>query len=754
MALSEDRGLEMLKPGQVCLLVWWIGANAALLSAQPAPATVYLRSGAPAGVDLTNCSNSSPIVCTSSSDHGLKPGDFVVIENVVGNTNANGARKVLEAVSPRRFSLANPDDSPVAGNGSWDRGGVANVLAPTPKIAGKALPYQLQAHPRVLLDGPNGKFTRRLRCAVANGCLTGISLSSSIATATIAPGHGITVGSKIGVWNAGAAALNHTYTVSTVSDTSISFPVNAADGTYSNPDLTISRYAFEGNPAWDMLIATASSLAGNYTALNSNPTMEKFLAAALVWFTDRSRTRFLAMARHAALHVEDAIYGTTACDQSGGFCNGRSGTDYGRFNAVNAAAIYSILVAENQLSPEERTLFADKMLNDIDTGCEHPPIQYATGSISSAFNRTPVNGADGRFLSELGSGDSVWIPDSGADENIYRVKEVVSDTQLELSLPAGRNFSGRLKHARKWRPGDCGIVNILKFHPHGLVGDPTLYPTVGGSQTSFYHNLTLTALWSYMHIGLALADDDPRARRLLEGAWLYGYDYTIGYAMNSWTGLTQAGGVYQWYRSPWMAADIAFALKYSVVDYPDLLAGSPQWLSSVLSMTYYSYLPNADLATDSGYGPLFGEGSLGVRGYWLSYQARVARLFADTDENKAWHWWLKNSFGFTPANLAENQGQGAVSFYLGVDPSLEGIDNTTLPTQALFNKTGYEVCAPLGMRLCDMAGKKYAMAVSRSGWTSKNDSELQIYGGTFQPDHFENQAGDYRLVKGLAGDQP
>jgi len=37
------------------------------------------------------------------------------------------------------------------------------------------------------------------------------------------------------------------------------------------------------------------------------------------------------------------------------------------------------------------------------------------------------------------------------------------------------------------------------------------------------------------------------------------------------------------------------------------------------------------------------------------------------------------------------------------------------------------------------------MAVSRSGWTSKNDSQLQIYGGTFQPDHFENEAGNYRL---------
>lgn len=741
-----------LHAGVGWMLRW--GLAGALLPAGAGAATVYLRSGSPAGVELADCSNSSPIVCTARTAHGLKAGDAVVIENAVGNTSSNGVRIVLAAVTATRFSLAGLDGASVAGNGAWQLGGNGDEAA-TLKMAGKALPYRLQEHPRVLLDGPQGKFTRRLRCAVANGCLTEISASSSQATATLAPGHGIEAGARIGVWNAAEPGLNGTYTVGSVSETSVTFPVaGARDGTYSNPDLTVSRYAWAGNPAWDVMISSAESLAPGYTAFNSNPSMEKFMAATLVWFTDRSRTQFLEMARHAALHVEDAIYGTTACDQSGGYCNGRSGTDYGRFNAVNASAIYSILVAENRLSTEERTVFADKMLNDVDTACIQPPIQTATGSMATVSGRTAVTGAGTRFLSEFAVGDSMWIPDYGPDDNVYRVKTLLSDTILELSLPAGPTFSGRIKHARKWSPGDCGIVNILKFHPHGTIGDPKLYPTGGGAQSSFYHNLTLTAVWSYVHIGLALADDDPRARRLLEGAWLYGYDYTIGYAMNSWTGFTQAGGVYHWYRSPWMAADLVFALKNAVIGYPDLLGVSPEWLSSVLKLTYYSFLPNADLAKDTGYGPLFGEGSLGVRGYWLSYQSRVARLFADTDENKAWHWWLKNRFGYTPANLADNQGQGALNYYLGVDPNLDGVDNGALPTQALLNKTGYEVCAPLSMRLCDTAGKKYALAVSRAGWTSTNDAQLQIYGGTFQPDHFENQAGDYRLVKGPAGRQP
>jgi hypothetical protein len=203
-----------------------------------------------------------------------------------------------------------------------------------------------------------------------------------------------------------------------------------------------------------------------------------------------------------------------------------------------------------------------------------------------------------------------------------------------------------------------------------------------------------------------------------------------------------------------MGADIAFAMKNSVLGYPDLLGSNPDWLSGVLPLTYYSFVPHAVVSNGTGYGPLFGEGSLGVQGYWLSYQSRVARLFDGTDASKAWHWWIKNRFGFTVGNLAENQSQGGTSYYLGVDPNEAGIDNSTLPTQILLNKTGYEICANLFMRACDLPSKKYALAVSRSGWTSTNDSQIQIYGGTYQPDHFENQAGDYRLVKGAAGFQP
>lgn len=736
---------------KICLPSVLFAAAAVMLSAQPT--TVHLRSGAPAGVELSNCTNATPIVCTSAGAHKLAAGDTIVIENVVGNGNANGVHKVLQAVTATQLSLGDLDGNPVSGSGAWSAGGTA-FAAPTAKVAGKALPYQLQAHPRVLLDGPNGKFTRRLRCAVANSCLTAIAVSGGSATATLATGHGIAAGNQVGIWNASNTGLNGTYTVSAATATTISFPTAAPAGAYSNADLTVSRYAFDGNPAWDMLLSTVVTLIPTYTAFNSNISMEKFLAATLVWYTDRSQTLHLTMARHAVLHVEDAIYGTTACDQNANFCGGRTGTDYGRFNAVNAAAIYSILVAENQLSTEERAAFQNKMLNDIDTACVHAPIQTGAGSISVSYNNPIVTGTGTNFLSVIGAGDTIWMPTYGADENVYRVKQVDSDTQLELSLPVGINFSGAFTHARQWIPGDCGIVNILKFHPHGMIGDPVLYPRIGGSQTSFFHNLTLTALWSYVHVGLALADDDARARRLLEGAWLYGYDYTMGYNINSWTGLTQAGGVYHWYRSPWMGADLVFALKNSVIGYPDLLGSAPEWLSGVLKLTYYSFVPHAVVANDSGYGPLFGEGSLGVRGYWLSYQSRVARLFADTDENKAWHWWLKNRFGFTPANLADNQGQGAASYYLGVDPNLAGIDNSTLPTQAIFDKTGYEVCAPLFMRACDSPLKKYSMAVSRTGWTSANDSQLQIYGGTYQPDHFENQAGDYRLVKGEAGVQP
>ncbi|MCC6538340.1 MAG: hypothetical protein IT162_12360 [Bryobacterales bacterium] len=729
-----------------------LAAGAAVAAAQP---TLYLRSGAPPLVELATCTNATPVVCTSKAPHGLAPGDAVVISNAVGNTAVNGSHKVLATASPTVFSLASLETgAPVSGNGAWSTGGGPLAAGPSRKLAGKAQPFTVGDHPRLLLDGPGGQFTRRLRCGVDNGCLRSITVEGGVATATLTGGgHGLQPGSRVGIWGAPAAAkLNGTQTVSETAAESFRFPApeGAPDGVYEQRLLAVSEYAFAGNPAWEAMMRSVTLFAESYRQLNANPTMEKFAMAALLWYTDREATWLLEIARWGVQHAENSFYGSGVCLQNQAFCGGRTGTDYIRFNSFNAALTYSLLASAGELTQEDRDLFAEKMLNDIDTNCTLPPLRSGAGRLLATRSETVVRGEGTAFRSELAPGDVLYIPEFGNDDHAHRVEEVLSDTELRLSRFSGYTYQGAFRHSRSWQKGDCGAAFLMKHHTASVVGDPAQYPTRGASEASHYGNLSMTAFWSYFHLGLALAEY-PAGRRLAETSWLYGYDQILGYAISSWTGLTQAGSVYHWYRSPWMAADLVFTTKYALSGFPDLLGASPDWLAGVLPLSYYSYMPFGNYTAGTAFGPLFGEGSLTVSPYWLSYQARVLRLFENTPQGFAWRWWLKNRYGYTASTIADNQGQGALSYYLGVNPQLDATDNTQLPGQYLLNRNGWEACAELGMAQCGSAERKYAVAVSRGGWTSADDSQLQIYGGTYETDHFENQAGDYRIVKGVAG---
>ncbi|MCC6538344.1 MAG: hypothetical protein IT162_12385 [Bryobacterales bacterium] len=711
---------------------------------------VYLRSGGPSAARLTTCTNAAPVVCTTQAAHRLSAGQTVVLSNAVGNTAVNGLRKVRDVLSATQFSLNNFDGTPLAGNGAWQTGGTLNG-GPSQKLVGKVNPFTLRAHPRILLDGEGGTFARRLRCAVDSGCLTSIAVAGGAGTVNVPGGHGLSVGAQFGIWNATATGLNGTYTVTAVTATSYSFATAMPNGTYNNTLLGVSEYAFTGNLAWESLVNLVTEFTPNYQKMNANPTMERYLAAALVWYTDRNHTTALNMARWAVNHAEDSFYGTGVCNLAIPFCGWRTGTDYSRFNTVNLAAIYSILRSANQVDAGESALYAAKMLNDLDTSCTLPPLVTGAGTVTATNGLTTVTGTGTAFTTAFAPGDSIFLPFFANDEYVYRIESIQNDTQMTLSQPISTGgFSGAYQHARAWQPGDCGALFLMKTHTSSVVGDPAQYPPRGASEASFYGNLSLTAFWAYTHLGLALAEE-PRGKALLEAAWLFGYDQLLGYSMSSWTGLTQAGSVYHWYRSPWMGADLAYTARHIIQGYPDLVTAGPAWLKNILPLTYYSFLPFGNYNLGTAFGPLFGEGSLTVDPYWLSYQSRVTRLFETEPEAASWRGWLKNRYGYTLNSIAYNGRQGAINYYLGVNPNLPAADHTALPTQYLLSGNGFAACAPLEMALCTGPDRQYAMAVSRTGWTDAADSQIQLYGGTYETDHFENLAGDYRIVKGVAG---
>ncbi len=98
-----------------------------------------------AGVSITDASNESPIVITTSSAHGLK--DFVYVSGVNGNTAANGVYSVT-VTSDTTFSLKF-----TTGNGNYTGGGTAlkvNGMNPRIKPGGQG-----NIHFSILADKDN-----------------------------------------------------------------------------------------------------------------------------------------------------------------------------------------------------------------------------------------------------------------------------------------------------------------------------------------------------------------------------------------------------------------------------------------------------------------------------------------------------------------------------------------------------------------------------------------------------------------------
>lgn len=87
----------------------------------------------PLSATITNATNATPIVCTTSANHLYATGDRVLVSGVLGNTAANsstiGQEWVITVLSPTTFSLNGS-----SGNGAYTGGGLAINHSFTPQF--------------------------------------------------------------------------------------------------------------------------------------------------------------------------------------------------------------------------------------------------------------------------------------------------------------------------------------------------------------------------------------------------------------------------------------------------------------------------------------------------------------------------------------------------------------------------------------------------------------------------------------------
>lgn len=693
--------------------------------------TVTLRSGV-GSARITNCTNATPIVCTTDVAHGLSNGDMVIVANtMVGSNSDSAANGVRYAGSVTSTTLALYSDAglttPVAGNGAWQAG--SNI-----KRLGKAATFTLVDHPRVNMGGPTALETKRMRCFT--GCLTNIVVSGTTATATVNydPTGSLAAGKFIGVWRSATASLNGTKTVTAVTSTTISWTdATTPDATYT--DAATSEYAYAGNPAWDRLVLADDAFSPTWqTDINGN--QSSYMRSGIRrWITNDSGA--LTRARWIIDHPEDLTMGTTACDETVQFC-GRGNIDYSRADSVAAVQVYSFLEANGDLSSGDKATFAAKMLNDTQYGtCTKIPYTARSGTVT--ISGTSLTGTGTAFDTDLTVGATIWLNgDRISPRTITGITNATTATVV-----AGANVTGATwESSRVWATGDCGVLWVIKHHPGGAIGDSLIYPTVGakGDDTGeYFNNLTYSGLDAYLHMGVALAGQHANADRLLREASLYLHDGQFGYCLGVDTGLDQMGPVYGWWRGG-LCASTRYTFSRSINGY---VAVDPEGAARRLEAWMQSW-NGQNTVSSANFFFRWGEDTLPPSMFYTavasSYSFRIA-----SQAVKGYYRQFLDDVGYTSSSLADNGSRGTGPAFLGIDPQVSPVSRTGLPLGKVFNQSSYSTC--VGMASC-FPDQRFDFAFVRRAWS--NPSFLVgMFGGTLAPDHvWHARPGALRITKG------
>lgn len=138
----------------------------------------------PAAKTITDATNATPIVVTSNA-HGYTNGDYVFIQDVTGNTAANGLFK-LANVAANTFELTTSEGVDVAGNGAYGANGTALLCVLIKPAATET--YELTRMNGIMGDSKH-KLNEYMDIAkLTNGILVQVrNTSGAVATLTPTP---------------------------------------------------------------------------------------------------------------------------------------------------------------------------------------------------------------------------------------------------------------------------------------------------------------------------------------------------------------------------------------------------------------------------------------------------------------------------------------------------------------------------------------------------------------------------------------
>jgi len=720
--------------------------------------TLYLRYGGPeSAYKVADASQTSPIVMNVPG-HNFQNGDIIYVSMVRGNLAANGPHQI-DGVNGNSFRLLDLSGKPTVASGPYDGGGTVGLARATTVVPS----------PRILLDGPGGVLTSRVKDPDGPG------RSRAPAADNLAYG-----------------ALQKRY-----------------DSRFRKPAYT------EPSSGDSVLAAAIGWLIDNSNTL--------YLNTARDWINN--------VEKYVGYQSTSPFFGT--CNEHVANCGSASGAflDWSGFWAANWSMGYNLIRSE--LSDGERRAFAAKMLNGMfGDSCENR-LQQGRGTVTLTQGGNVVRGNGTNFSAIPSPAGRWFQVTGGKIYGTWvLIDSVVSDTELRLRSPSPISAEDKAWWWEgDWAPASCGYLWWSSHHAftprvltregqttlvqgispgateirvangaafpqrvpfHAQIGSEwvkvvkieqnvltveraqfggsaktaaargtitsTDFPPSGGmssvSATALFpldapqNNLNFSKIYSTITIGLAVIEDDPRAGPLVEATWNYWFDTVYTFSKSRWAGVTQGGYSYgppRWQNWTYSLAAIG-ATSFS----PPIDVTAGNWLKDLLVYPVFGMLPwnsrRAVMFADAG-----SEDLIFSRWYWHIYIANY--LVGDSKEFGYANFWLRqmnkwysetelqspNGFNSIPYALIYTQPSSACPSKapreLCVDPS------ETLDPHYFFTNPDYR---PPGQ-----PDNAFNVVVSRQNWNPDSTFLWMQAFGMDVSDHLGSYPtpGSYRIAR-------
>jgi hypothetical protein len=670
--------------------------------------TVYLPAVGATSCQVTAASSATPSQITCAN-HGFSSGNVIAIFASNGGGSApslwsagwivGGLRKVAGVVDGNNFTITDISGTNIPGPSSFSCAATTYATV-TNRLGCRAVlltAYTTKSHPRVFgLDGSSGTLTTALKDTSATG-------RANTANAAWYALQTIEGNFYTGVSGQGNAYNQYTPDYSNV---------------YAFPALSALNWLATGN---------SQSLTEAKYPLVNNPL--------------------------------DVIRGNAGCNTSVAFCGQRLyDSDYSSLYMPYLALNYSLI--RGQLTSGQRSAFANAMLNDnthaadgIDSvQCTNQGMTLQSGTITSVG--AAIIGIGTHFTS-FNVGD--WISPNYSGQYASgdygtRIVSITDDTHMTGSITTYNYVSTPFDWAPQWTSGNCGLVWFAKHHTLSPFSDSTNYGSGGGTAEAGEANLTITKVYGYMTLALALADDDPRAVELLALSAAYYYDQILYPYAQMNTGIGTTAPYYYWDRDitfmPLMALEIKNGISsgpdYTQAVYPERSVSLPYFLAYPGQQEdCFTYGEGGQCTTDLPYSTSW---------------SLIPYMYPSYTESPYLTYWFRNSGqknAWQASFLQGSSGNQLMFHYVFGDPQATQTNFTSIPTQHVWKDTDYSICATFGY-LCSST-KAYGFAISRTGWTSANDTFMlydtrDLYSGDHSSWFVSGAVHIYRKQILLGGD--